>query len=217
MDKNEVRPTTAQLDFANEVIEPWRELNRLLGLQIAVQPTQSSMTQKAKALAISIKHQVDLFSLEVIEDVPALQRQLDEESLSARIVSDFADSGKHRKLRRPSRQATAFVQAVFEVSSENRFRFLRNKIVIEHASLGSHDFMSIATDAILYWIQKRQLQIVWNDALVEGPPVFTEEASLRYDPAYCIRMDQTRLQFVRRVGGDRLEPFDPDRVIFAIY
>jgi hypothetical protein len=53
-----VRPTTAQLDFANEVIEPWRELNRLLGLQIAVQPTQSSMTQKAKALTISIKHQV---------------------------------------------------------------------------------------------------------------------------------------------------------------
>jgi hypothetical protein len=113
------------------------------------------------------------------------------------------------KQRHSSKQSSRF--------PKNRFRFLRNKIVIEHASLGSHDFMSMEMDAILYWIQKRQLQIVWNDALVEGPPVFAEEASLRYDPAYCIRMDQTRLQFVRRVGGDRLEPFDPDRVTFAIY
>jgi len=49
--------------FLNDIVKPWDELNKLLGERLALQPDLSDVTRLAGALAVAIRHQVDVADL----------------------------------------------------------------------------------------------------------------------------------------------------------
>jgi hypothetical protein len=99
--------------FINDIVKPWEELNQLLVQRYAFQPDLSDVTRLAQALAVSIKHQIDIYGLEIGKEPKAIQIDINGDD-DARLISDFADTVKHRVLRNPSRQAQILVAALFE-------------------------------------------------------------------------------------------------------
>ncbi|HLQ25548.1 MAG TPA: hypothetical protein VK138_06640 [Acidiferrobacterales bacterium] len=195
--------------FLTYLVKPWDELNLLLSQRFAFQPEMSDVTRLAGSLAVAIKHQAE---------IAALNRNLvDTESLENRIMSDVADAWKHGKLKDSSRDNHLIVGAQFEYRSDNQFRFLRNVVTVDHASLGKRDFMLASQEAILYWIQKLQLPINWVPSLAEGPADFHDVAFLYFNPKYQISMQATNLQIVLRHTNGDLIPYDPPEVKFAVH
>jgi len=92
-------------------------------------------------------------------------------------MSDVSDAAKHVVLGEPVRQNSIFVAAMFEVNLEGHFRFLRNGVFIEHASLGRHDFMSTALSAIEYLYRKRTLNLAWSGEVREASIDFFQRLS----------------------------------------
>jgi hypothetical protein len=207
--------THATHTFANDLIKPWDELNQLLVQRYAFHPDLSDVTRFAQTLAVSIKHQIDVYGLEIGKEPKAIQADVNSDD-DARLISDFADTAKHRTLRDPSRQAQIFVVAQFE-ESDKGFRFIRNSAIVEHCSLGKRDFLASARGAIEYWIKKRNLPITWRGTIAEAPVEFSPTAFLHYNAKYCIHTNSARFQFFRRKAGGELEPFDPPTVRVEIY
>src|SRR5262245_55800002 len=103
------------LRLINDVVKPWEELNALLVQRFAFQPDLSDVTRFASALAVSIKHQVDLRGLS--------RSAVDSASSENRVMSDVADAAKHGQLRDPSRNNQLYVASCFEFARNRGFRF----------------------------------------------------------------------------------------------
>jgi hypothetical protein len=206
----------AELKFLNDVARPWDELNALLIERYAFQPDLSAVTMLVSAISTAIKHQVDILALDRGSTTKKLQQEVDAESDVARLMSDVSDAAKHVVLGNPARQNSVFVAAMFEVNSEDNFRFLRNGVFIEHASLGRHDFMCTALSAIEYWSKKHKLNIAWSGAVREASAEFFPTAFLRFNPKYCINMDSTRLMCFRRDDTGNLQLFCPKEIRFEV-
>ncbi|MDO8778008.1 MAG: hypothetical protein Q7K57_56685 [Burkholderiaceae bacterium] len=206
----------AELKFLNDIAKPWDELNALLIERYAFQPDLSDVTTRVSAIATAIKHQVDILALDRGCKPKKLQLEVDAESDVARLMSDVSDAAKHVVLGEPVRQNSIFVAAMFEVNLEGHFRFLRNGVFIEHASLGRHDFMSTALSAIEYWSRKRTLNLAWSGEVREASIDFFPTAFLHFDPKYCINMSSTRIMYFCRDDAGNLQPFDPEEVRFEV-
>lgn len=206
----------AELKFLNDIARPWDVLNAFLIERYALQPDLSAVTTLVSAISTSIKHQVDILALDRGCKAKKLQQEVDAESDSARLMSDISDAAKHVVLANPARQNRIFVAAMFEVNLEGNFRFLRNGVFIEHASLGRHDFMCTALSAIEYWSRKHNLNIDWSSAVREASTEFFPTAFLHFDPKYCINMAMTRIMCFRRDDTGNLQPFKPIEVRFEV-
>ena len=196
--------------FINDVVKPWDELNALLSDRYAFQPDLSDVTRLAGALAVSIKHQADLAGY-------ADRSSIDAASIDNRLMSDVGDFWKHGPLRDPGRNNSLSVSAMFEYAPGRGFRFLRNGLFIQHATLGEHDFMHTSLAAIRYWLGTHGVSLSWSGAVAEGPAEFHPTAFLHYDPRYCISMSSTRFRFFARLGGGDLVPTDPPEARIEIY
>lgn len=197
------------LHFINDVIKPWDELNALLTKRLALQPDLSDVTRLAAALAVAIRHQVDVVGLKDPEP--------NAECLEHRIICDVADFYKHGSLKKPSRNNSFSTEALFEYGPGKGFSFLRNALFVEHATLGKHDFLQTASAAIQYWINKRGLSVNWQGIVHESPTEFHEEAFLNFESEKCISMSQVRLGFFLRRENGVMERVDPPEVRFAVY
>jgi hypothetical protein len=196
--------------FANDVVKPWDELNALLSERYAFQPDLSDVTRSAGALAVTIKHQADLAGC-------ADRSVIDAASLDNKLMSDVGDFWKHGRLRDSGRHNSLFVCAMFEYDPGRGFRFLRNALFIQHATLAEHDFMHTSLAAIRYWLTTKRIGLRWSGVVAEGPAEFYPTAFLHYDPKYCISMSSTRLRFFARSRGGYLVPTDPPKVRVEIY
>ena len=196
--------------FVNDVVKPWDELNALLSQRYAFQPDLSDVTRLAGTLAVAIKHQADLAGY-------ADRAAIDAASLANKLMSDVGDFWKHGPLRDPGRNNSLSVSAMFEYDPARGFRFLRNGLFIQHATLGKHDFMHTSLAAIQYWLATQRISLSWSAALAEGPAEFHPTAFLHYDPKYCISMSSTRFQFLARSQDGDLVPTDPPEVRVEIY
>lgn len=205
-----------ELKFLNDITRPWDELNVLLAERYAFQPDLSAVTAQVAAISSAIKHQVDIFAFEKGRKTRKLQQEVDVESDAARLISDVSDAAKHVVLDKSARQNSIFVAAMFEVNLEGDFRFLRNGVFIEHASLGCQDFMLASIAAIEYWTRKRNLHIPWVGAVREGRAEFFTTAFLHFNPKFCINMDSTRIMCFSRDGMGNLIPFSPSEVRFEV-
>lgn len=196
--------------FLNDAVKPWDELNELLAKPFAYQPEISDVTRLANAIAVAIKHQS--------EHSNAKRGQVDLESIANRLMSDVADGWKHgrQKLNDESRRHEMKVVSRFEVNEINRFRFVRNRVVVEHASLGNVDFMIHARDAIRYWFQKMDWAIQWSGQLLSGPLLFQESATVYYDSRQQIGMDSTRIEMVRRRADGIFQLVDVEQIKFVV-
>jgi len=196
--------------FINDVVKPWDELNALLSCRYAFQPDLSDVSRMAGALAIAIKHQADLAGCK--DRAP-----IDSASVENSLMSDVGDFWKHGNLRDSGRNNSLVVVAMFEHAPDRGFRFLRNGLFIEHATLGKRDFMHAALAAIRYWIEAYGFSLSWAGEVVEGPAEFHPTAFLYFDPKYCISMSNTRFQFLARLPTGELVPTDPADVRVEIY
>jgi hypothetical protein len=196
--------------FLNDAVKPWDELNVLLAKPFAYQPEISDITRLANTIAVAIKNQSEHWG--------ATRLQIDNESLANRLMSDVADGWKHggQKLRDDTRHNSMVVVSRFEVDEANQFRFIRNRVVIEHASLGNVDFMVHARDAIRYWLQKMEVAIQWGGQLLSGPLLFQENATVYYDPRQQIGMDSARIEMVRRHANGEFQFSDVESIKFIL-
>lgn len=213
---------TREDDFVVNVMTPWLELNAFLVRPLAFDPKLSMVARQSHAIATSLKHQVDIYAHEQAErekldraPVKTVQREVDSECIPARLMSDIADRSKHVLLNDPGRMSTTSACSGFEVKGRE-FRFLRNIVLIEHATLGEFDFMQISLDAISYWIGRRGLKIAMEINLLEADPVFQESALLFFDQQYCHRVEATRVRMFRRDEQGALHLFDPEFVKFKV-
>lgn len=204
------------LKFLNDVAKPWDELNALLVERFAFQPDLSTVTTLVSAISTAIKHQVDILAVDKNCSPQKLQQEADAESEGARLISDVSDAAKHVVLRNPARQNSVFVAAMFEVNSDGNFRFLRNGVFIEHATIGRRDFMHASLAAIKYWSSKRKLSINWAASIREASAEFFPTAFLHFNSKYCINMKSSRIMCFRRDESGALQPFDPGEVRFEV-
>lgn len=196
------------LRFFNDLIKPWDELSTLLTERIALQPGLSDVTRLASSLAISIRHQVDLTKIS--------DRIACTESREHALIADTADFCKHGPLRDPRRNNAFSTKALFEYAPNKGFSFIRNAIIVEHATYGAHDFMVASLAAIQYWIKRRGITTTWAGAVRENAQEFHQSARLKYDPNRCIFMEQIRLGFFLRTPQG-WQPVDPPEVRFEVY
>lgn len=196
--------------FINDAVKPWDELNQLLARPFAYQPEVSDVTRFANAVAVAIKH--------TAEHVGAGRKATDQASLGNRLISDVADAWKHggKKLSNPARHNEMRVVSRFEFNDMLEMRFLRNRIVIEHATLGTADFMASAREAIRYWLVTMKLQISWSGALLEGPEVFSPHAVIYYDKRQQLGMDSVRIETVKRAADNSVYLADCSNISFVL-
>ena len=196
--------------FLNDAVKPWDELNVLLAKPFAYQPEISDVTRMANSIAVAIKHQSEHWG--------STRLQVDNESLANSLMSDVADGWKHggQKLRDHTRHNRMEVVSRFEVDEANRFRFVRNRILIAHASLGNVDFMVYARDAMRYWFQKMDVAIEWGGQLLSGPLLFHENATVFYDSRQQIGMDSVRIEMVRRSANGAFQLIDVESIKFVL-
>jgi hypothetical protein len=197
-----------QRRFMAYLAKPWDDLNSLLVARFAFQPDVSEVLRLAGALAVSIKHQA--------EDAGLDRKLVDVASKDNRIMSDVADAHKHGTLRDSTRQNHLTVSADFECNPKDQFRYLRNVILIHHASLGELDFMRTSGAAVSYWIQTRRIAVQWVPTVREAEPVFYDDAYLYFNPRYQLEMASTQIRFFRRDTGGTLNPYDPPTVRVSI-
>ena len=196
--------------FVNDVVKPWDELNALLSQRYAFQPDLSDVTRLAGTLAVAIKHQADLAGYTDRSAIDAV-------SFDNKLMSDVGDFWKHGPLRDSRRNNSLSVSAMFEYDPGRGFRFIRNGLFIQHATLGEHDFMHASLAAVRYWLTTQHIALSWSGAVAEGPVKFHPNARLQYDPKYCILMSSTRVRFFARSGGGGLAPSDPPEARIEIY
>lgn len=204
--------------FINDLCVPWDELNAFLALPYMVEPKLSSITRRAGGIAIGIKHQVDVKTEQNrMTGIKAStwQAQADAASIEARLMSDLADSVKHVRLGKPDRQCELHVVSRFEYK-DDRFSFIRNEVVLTHATLGKFDFIQVAKAAIKFWIVDMGIGIVWDPAVLEAEANFLNAATLEFDARYCVKAERTQISFFKRGSAGDFTPFDPPEVRFAV-
>lgn len=197
------------LKLLNDVIKPWDELNALLVQPLALEPELSDVTRMASSLAIAINHFPEVTS------VP--NDTVHRRSTEVQLMRDVADASKHGKLRNPDRNNRLSVVALFEVDENTLFRFIRNQVCIHHATKGESDFLAVSLGAILGWIPFVNAENAWHGAIQEAANQFHSEASLRFDPNYCLKMSATQYRFLKRRPGGDLVPFDPPKVCIKVF
>lgn len=197
-------------NFLTDVVKPWDELNSFLSKPFAFQPEVCDVTRLANSLAVALKHTAELSG--------AGRGETDRASIANCLMSDVADAWKHggNRLKDPSRHNSMSVRSRFEFLDNKGFRFLRNRVVVDHATLGSQDFMLEARDVIQYWLSKFNASIRWSGDLLVGPQLFRPSAVLFYDASKQIGMDPVRLETVQRAPSGKIALADCPEVRFLI-
>jgi hypothetical protein len=195
--------------FVTNIVKPWEQLNVLLAQRYVLQPDISDATRMAGSLSIEIKHQAELSGLTTAS--------ITADSLEYKVMSDVADAWKHGKLRDSTRDNRLIVGSRFEGNAEGKFRFIRNVITIEHASLGKLDFITTSAGAISYWIGKLNLPIRWSPIIAEGPSEFHDEVFLYLNTKYQVSWSAMNIMFFQRSADGELNPYDPPEWKFALY
>jgi hypothetical protein len=196
-------------EFLNDILQPWDKLNSLLIQPIAVQPGLSAITQQSRSIAGFIRNLPEKFKVN--------QEEVLKSSIAHNLMRDLSDRTKHGDLHNPKRNSTLSVVSAFEYRESKKFRFIRNIITIEHASLGSHDFMETSSAAAKFWMAKMGFSVTWEGKPKEAPNEWKNSAQLKFDGNQCIRMKQTRLQFFKMNNSGNLIPFDPPKWLFEIF
>lgn len=191
------------------ILQPWDELNSLLSRNFAFQSDMGSPIRMAGDLATAIKH--------LPETCAVVDRAALKDSEEFKMVGDVADGWKHgpQKLRDLQRRHSVSVRAIFEVSDDERFRFLRHEVLITYSESRQADFMELAARAIRFWLENEKKTIQWPGVISHADGEFENEAVLYWDGDKQAQMSSTTIQVVKRVGGE-LIPWDPTSMMFVI-
>src|SRR4051812_44661060 len=115
------------LKFVTDIIKPWEFLNRELINQNSIDSNISDFISIAGDLAVKISHFPEMANRKDIRK--------NKSSEAFNIMVDIADAWKHNILDE-NRNNKLFLSSFFEGTEDNKFRFLRNSIQIQHNKYG---------------------------------------------------------------------------------
>ena len=183
------------------LIKPWEKLNVELINQNSIDKDISDITSLAQDLAIKISHFPELLNQK------HLRTNKNSDEFTA--IVDVADTSKHGDLGKENRKNKLTVSSLFEGNDKNTFRFIRNKIIIEHSKFGKQDFLEVAKKAVQFLIIQLNLPIKWSPNILEAPNIFTEKVFLNIFYTHQIAWTGLGLEFVRRNSNGDLVHYDP--------
>ena len=204
MNKNEIQ-------FINDVLKPWDELNDLLAKPYVYEPGINDIVRMTGNLAIVLKHQCDL--------VKGNRSNINKLSPENAIMSDVADMVKHRKLNNKERENDFHAIATFEYfedENENKIKFLRTISCVEYRDKRKFDFILESAKALNFWIDHLKLRVSQNRVIKTCDSDFHNEVILYYNPSKCIRMKSTRIQVYKKDENGNLRPCSPKNVKIGI-
>jgi len=195
-----------ELDFLTTIAKPWETINRELGHTYSVDPEVSDYTSGASGLAVTIKH-----FPEVTRNIKA--RSLINKSRAYEIISDLADSTKHRRLAKSTRECELRVGSMYERNDDAKFRFLRNVINIKHKKHGSIDFATCAMEASLFVVNELGLKIVWHPKVFNNAGEFSSKMDLHISRKNQLAWRGMQLQIVRLNEKGEYEPVEMNSTV----
>ncbi len=184
--------------FQGKVIKPWHDLNRWLAKPYALQPDLNDPLRMAASLAIEIRHLPEKTNVD--------EKKARESCFAHDVIRDVADAWKHGCLDQKNRNNHLSLASDVEVAN-GQFRFLRNRVLVEHATKGQHDLLDLCAQAIGFWATHFGI-VVEPLAIQEGANDFNPIVALYFDPRYQVVMESVRLRFFER-HQDGLHPVDP--------
>ncbi|URD40685.1 hypothetical protein M6G63_14465 [Pseudomonas sp. BYT-5] len=182
----------------------------MLSRNCAFQSDMGGPIYKAGSLAIEINH--------LPENYGKPDRSVMFDKLECKVIRDVADAWKHKRLRDKRRRNELVVMAQFEVSDDGtQFRFIRNRIVIEHVTYGSLDFLETSATAIQWWLLHSGTKVDWVANSVTQPYEFESSAFLYWDQSCQLELANTRLEFVKDCAGVFVAYDPPDGFEFRLF
>jgi hypothetical protein len=160
-----------QLCFSNEIIRPWEDLNQELRRHCSVSPQYSLLTNKAYALATTLKH------ISEANGGPK-SKKLNDLSESYKIISDLADTKKHGKRDEPERACRITIASRYERKFDKvvLLRFLRNTITIKYENIiRTRDFMECSKDCALFLADHLQIKHTWTPKVYDNIAEFSNK------------------------------------------
>ena len=189
----------------NSLIKPWEELNDLLSRPLAMQPDESDFVTKAESLSVFISH--------FPEQCGLTRNQIDSRSKPNALITDIADSSKHKELSKQDRNSDMKVTADYEfrVNAEghNEYRFIRNCINVEHRQAGEFDFMICARDAISFLLNEFAIRVTGFGLIKESGLGFERKVKIDFDPTFGANMNEVSFRFKLKDDNGTFVVADP--------
>lgn len=193
-----------KLKFVNDIIRPWEILNNELIKQNSIDSNISYFISIASDIAIKINH------------FPEILKRNDLRSGSKfKIIVHLANSLKHN-IKERKKKCKLSISSFFEVNSENKFRFIRNSIRVEHLKEGKFDFLELTKETILYLISKLNFNLFWNPKVLECPLIFEDEVFLNLVYKNQIAWSGMQIEFFKRNDEGILSHYDPPNWLFKL-
>jgi hypothetical protein len=158
--------------FQGKVVKPWHDLNRWLAKLYALQPDLNDPLRMAASLAIEIRHLPEKTNVDY--------KKARASCLAQDVIRDVVDAWKHGYLDQKSRNNHLSLASDVEVAN-GQFRFLRNRVLVEHATKGKHDLLDLCAQAIGFWATYLSI-VVESLAIQEGPNDFNPIVSCTLIP-----------------------------------
>lgn len=200
--------------FLNETVMPWDQLSIKLAKPISVDPQTSTLVADAGAVLTALRHAPERFKW--TQKGEALNAAVKAQFPMHELIMNASDSWKHGALKDPQRQTQFSVKSQFLFDQHRGFRFLRNIVHMQHATLGPFDFLIAARSAIRFWLQRQGINISWPGKIFEGAEIYREQAILVTSPGIQVQQRGVNLSFVMRDANGNLAPTDPGACFFAV-
>lgn len=198
------------LRLITTVLNPWNDLCSLLALQKTFNSEMALPIGRAGDLAVAIKHLPEIYNFPKNHSL--------KDFLDFKLMDDVADGWKHgsNSLTNISRRHDLVVQANFEISQDDtKFAFVRNSIVVDHATAGSFDFLEVSARAIKHWMSEAGIQVQWDGMICIAEPLFMESAVLYNDTNLEPCLESTRLAINKKING-RMIPYASPAISFEV-
>lgn len=196
------------LRFATNIIRPWERLNSELTNQISVDSNISDFITMAEDLAVRLSHFPEIAGKKSIRS--------NKTSIEYNIIVDIADSTKHESLTNTERNNKLFVSSMFEGTDDETFRFIRNKITVEHTKYGKVDFLECSKKAAEFLFSKLHLNIFWKANILEAPYFFSKKVELDIFYKHQFVWNGMHIEYFRKNESGELFHYNPPQLLFEL-
>ena len=187
------------IKFVNDTIKPWEKLNSELINQNFIDSNISDLVSSAGDLAVRINHFTEISN----------NKNVILKDYSNVIIKDVADALKHGELNKTERRNKLYLSSLIEGNNEEEFRFIRNKITIEHNTYGNNDFLENSKLAIQNIIKKLSFNLIWNPKLLESSVKFSPDLLANISLIHQIVFSDLRIEFLKKNTSGELIHYDP--------
>jgi len=188
------------LKFVIDVLRSWERLNLNLVKKEAIDSIISEYINSAENICIKLSHFPELVGKKAI--------RTDRSSNAFSAITDVADTAKHKNPIK-GRKCSLIGSSMFEGNDDGKFRFIRNRIIVDHEKYGKLDFLETTRTAIQFIIGKIGLNLFWYPEILESNEKYIDEVSLDLFLADQFSFSGITLEFLKRNSKGELIHYDP--------